>query len=193
MWLPSGILFEYLKPVLPWVLNFSLSNVQGSEGLHWKEWCWSWNSNTLATWCEELTHLKRPWCWERLRAGGEGHDRGWDGWMASLTQWTCIWVSSGSWWCTGKPGMLQSMGSQKVRHHWATELKCAGRQLYWTWTPSSMTIPFCVLPLDFYNIICLFGHTGKHAELPQPKIEPRSPAVEACSVNCWTTNDVASL
>ena len=48
--------------------------------------CWSWNSNTLATWCEELTHLKRPWCWERLRAGGEGDDRGWDGWMASLTQ-----------------------------------------------------------------------------------------------------------
>ena len=53
------------------------------------------NSNTLATWCEELTHLKRPWCWERLRAGGEGDDRRWDGWMASLTQWTWVWVSSG--------------------------------------------------------------------------------------------------
>ena len=52
--------------------------------------CWSWNSNTLATWCEELTHWKRPWCWERLRAGGEGDNRGWDGWMASPTQWT--WV-----------------------------------------------------------------------------------------------------
>ena len=48
-------------------------------GVHWKVWCWSWNSNTLATWCEELTHMKRPWCWERLRAGGEGDDRGWDG------------------------------------------------------------------------------------------------------------------
>ena len=59
-------------------------------GIHWKEWCWSWNSNTLAIWCEELTHLKRPWCWERLKAGGEGDDRGWDGWMASPTQWT--WV-----------------------------------------------------------------------------------------------------
>ena len=56
--------------------------------IHWKDWCWSWNSNILATWCEELTHLKRPWCWERLRAGGEGDDRGWDGWMASPTQWT---------------------------------------------------------------------------------------------------------
>ena len=51
--------------------------------IHWKDWCWSWNSNTLATWCKELTHLKRPWCWERLKAAGEGDDRGWDGWMAS--------------------------------------------------------------------------------------------------------------
>ena len=60
----------------------------------------------LATWFEELTHLKRTWCWERLRAGGEGDNRGWDGWMASRTQWTRIWVSSGSWWWTGKPVML---------------------------------------------------------------------------------------
>ena len=80
--------------------------------IHWKDWCWSWNSNTLATWCEELTHWKKPWCWERLKVGGEGDDRGWDGWMASLTQWKWVWVSSGSWWCTGKPGVLQSMGSQ---------------------------------------------------------------------------------
>ena len=60
---------------------------------------------------EELTHWKRPWCWERLRAGGEGGDRG-DGWMASLTQWAWVWVRFGSWWWTGRPGMLQSMGSQ---------------------------------------------------------------------------------
>ena len=53
-----------------------------------KDWCWSWNSNTLATWFEELTYWKRPWCWERLKAGGEGDDRGWDGRMASPTQWT---------------------------------------------------------------------------------------------------------
>ena len=51
---------------------------------------WSWSSNTLATWCKELTHYKRPWCWERLKAGGEGDDRGRDVWMASLTQWTCL-------------------------------------------------------------------------------------------------------
>ena len=91
-------------------------------GVHWKDWCWSWNSNTLATWHEELTHLKRPWCWERLRVGGEGDDRGWGGWMASPTQWTWVWVDSGSWWWTGRPGVLRSMGSQTVRHDWATEL-----------------------------------------------------------------------
>ena len=89
--------------------------------IHWKDWCWSWNSSTLATWYKELTHLKRPWCWERLKAG-EGEDRGWDGWMASLTQWTRVWASSGSWWWTGKPGVLRSMGSQRVGHDWETEL-----------------------------------------------------------------------
>ena len=80
-----------------------------------------WNSNTLATWCEELTHWKRPWCWERLKAEGEGDDRGWDGWMASLTQWIWVWASSGNWWRTGKPGMLQSMGSQRVGQIWLSD------------------------------------------------------------------------
>ena len=88
----------------------------------WKDWCWRWGSNTLATWCEELTYWKRPWCWGRLKVGGEGDDRGWDGWMASPIQWTWVWVSSGSWWWTWKPGVLQSMGSQRVGHDWATEL-----------------------------------------------------------------------
>ena len=72
-----------------------------------------------------LTHLKRPWCWERLRAGGEEDDGGWGGWMASPTQWTQVCVSSGSWWWTGRPGVLQSMGSQRVGHNWATELNWA--------------------------------------------------------------------
>ena len=76
----------------------------------------------LATWCEELTHLKRPWCWERLRGGGEGDDRGWDSWMASPTQWTWVWVDSRSWWWTGRLGVLRFMGSQRVGHHRATEL-----------------------------------------------------------------------
>ena len=87
-----------------------------------KDWCWSWNSNTLATWCKELTHLKMPWCKERLKAGGEVDDRRWDGWMASPTRWTWVWASSGSQWWTGKPGMLQSIRSQRVGHDWVTEL-----------------------------------------------------------------------
>ena len=87
-----------------------------------KDWCWSWSSSILATWYEELTHWKKPWCWERLRAGGEGDDRGWDGWMASSTRWTWVWVNSGSCWWTGRPGMLQFMGSQRIGHYWVTEL-----------------------------------------------------------------------
>ena len=72
--------------------------------------------STLATSCEELIHWKRLWCWEGLGAGGEGEDRGWDGWMASLTWWTWVWVNSRSWWWTGRPGVLQFMGWQRVGH-----------------------------------------------------------------------------
>ena len=75
-----------------------------------------------ATWCKEPTHWKRPWCWVRLKAGGEGEDRGWDGWMASPTQWRWIWVNSRCWWWTKRPGMLQSMRLQRVGHNWTTEL-----------------------------------------------------------------------
>ena len=105
-------------------------------GCHWKDWCWSWNSNLLATWGKELTHWKRPWRWERLKAGGEEEDRGWDGWMASPTQWTWVWVDSRSWWWTGRPGMLQFMGSKRVRHNWATELN---------WTELSFATTFLFL------------------------------------------------
>ena len=90
---------------------------------------WVFSSNTLATWWEELTHLERPWCWKRLRTGGEGDDRGGDGWMASPTQWTWVWVNSGSWWWTGRSGVLQSMRSQRVGHNLATELKW--KKLIW--------------------------------------------------------------
>ena len=82
-----------------------------------EDWCWVWNSNTLATWCEDLTHLKRPWCWERVEAGGEAENRGWDGWMASPTWWTWVWASSRIWWWPWRPGVLQSMGSQSVGHN----------------------------------------------------------------------------
>ena len=101
-----------------WVLN-----------IHWKDWCWSWSwsSNILATWCEELTHLKSPWCWARLKVGGEGADRGWDCWMATLTRWT----SSGNWWWTGKPGVLQvflQQWSSRTRQDWVTELNVLKRE-----------------------------------------------------------------
>ena len=97
--------------------------------IHWKDWCWSWSwsSNTLTTWWKELTHWKIHW--EILKAG-EGDDRGWDGWMASPTQWTWVWASFRSWWWTGRPGMLQSIGSQRVWHNWATELN---------WIPDDFT------------------------------------------------------
>ena len=101
--------------------------------IDWKDWCWSWSSNTLM-WkavksCEELTHWKRPWCWERLRAGGEGDDRGWDGSMASSTPWTWVWVNSGSWWWTGRPGALRFVRSQTVGYDWATELNWTEEEL----------------------------------------------------------------
>ena len=101
---------------------------RSAMGFLWKEWFWS--SSTLATSCEELTHWKRLWCWEGLGAGGEGDDRGWDGWMASLTRWTWVWVNSGRWWWTGRPGVLWFMGSQRVGHDWVTELNWTEHLFY---------------------------------------------------------------
>ena len=126
-------------------------------GYHWKDRCWSWNSNTLATSCKELIHWKRPWCWEGLGAGGEGDNRGWDGWMASLTRWAWAWVNSGSWWWTGRPGMLRFMGLQRVRHDWATELKwtdpdlksLSAIPLCWLWDGGLNHFTF--LSLSFFN------------------------------------------
>ena len=119
---------------VPWTARRSNQSILKEIvlGVHWKDWCWSWNSNTLVTWCKDPTHWKRPWCWERLKVGGEGDDRGWDGWMASLAWWTWVWVNSGSWWWTGKPGMLQPMGLQRAGHNWATELHWLIRIIYGT-------------------------------------------------------------
>ena len=139
--------------------------------------------NTLATWCEELTHWKIPWCWERLKVGGEGDDRGWDGWMASLTQWTWVWVNSGSWWWTGKSGVLQPTGSQRVGRNWVTELNCESEV-----TQSRLTL--CD-PMD-----CIAYQAPQSMEfsrqeywsglpfpspghLPNPGIELGSPALQA--------------
>ena len=116
-----------------------------------KDRCWSWNSNILVTWCKELTHLKRPWCWDWQKAGGEGDSRGWDGWMASVTQWTWVWVGSRSWWWAGTPGMLQSMELQRITHNLAIEHKffrqLGGRSNFFQ----------CVLDHDCFQlkIICM--------------------------------------
>ena len=109
---------------VPWNARRSNQSIlkEISPGFSLEALSWSWNSNTLATWGEELTHLKRPWCWERLRAGREGDNRGWDVWMGSPTQWAWVWVNSEGWWWTGRPGVLQFMGLERVGHDWATEL-----------------------------------------------------------------------
>ena len=109
---------------VPWTSRRSNQSIlkEISPEYSLEELIWSWNSNTLATWCKELTHWKRPWYWERLRAGGEGDNRGWDGWMASQTQWTWVWVDSRSWWWTGRPAVLGSWGHKESD---TTE------QLYW--------------------------------------------------------------
>ena len=123
-------------------------------------------------WCEELTHCKRPWCWERLRAGGEGDDGGWDGWMASLTQWTWVWVDSGGWWWTERPDMLWFMGLQRVGHHWETELNwitlqyCSGFVRTLTWIscgctcvphpdPPSISLPIPSLRVVLVHWLCV--------------------------------------
>ena len=100
------------------------------------------NSNTLAIWCEELTHWKIPWCWKRFKAGGEGDNRGWDDWMASLTQGIWVWVDSRSWWWTGRPGMLWFMGSWRVGHDWATELNYCYCLVREHWNEAQLTFPW---------------------------------------------------
>ena len=115
---------------VPWTARRSNRSIlkEISPNIHRKDWCW--NSNTLATWYKELAHWKRPWCWARLKRGGEGDGRGWDGWMASPTWRTWVWASSGSWWWTGKHGVLQSMGLQRVGHNLVTKQQ---QNLDWPW------------------------------------------------------------
>ena len=97
-------------------------------GVHWKDWWWSWNSNTLATSCEELTHWKRLWCWEGLGAGEEGDNREWDGWMASLTRWT---------WVERTPGVGDGQGGLACYDSWGYKESDTTERLNWTelnWT-----------------------------------------------------------
>ena len=109
---------------VPWTARTSNQSIlkEISPEYSLEDLCWGWNSNTSATLCEQLTHWKRLWCWEGLGAGEEGDNRGWDGWMASPIWWTWVWLNSGSWWWTGRPGVLQFVGSQRFGHDWAIEL-----------------------------------------------------------------------
>ena len=142
---------------VPWTARRSHQSVlkEISPEYSWKDWCWGWNSNTLATWCEELTPWKLPWCWESLRVGGEGEDRGWDGWMASLTWWTWVWVDSGSWWWTGRPGMLQFRGRKESdtteRLNWT---ECQKSYLL---RPPQTLFPAIVSPLSQKHILFFYG------------------------------------
>ena len=124
-----------------------------------------------------IMFFKWFWCWEGSGAREEGDNRGWDGWMASLTQWPWVWVNSGSWWWTGRPGVLWFMGSQRIGHNWVTELNWTDQYLYFIcyfWLPSA---PGSIL-------------------VSWPGIEPVPPAVEALEVqnlNHWTPRDLPRL
>ena len=104
----------------------------------------------------ELTHWKRLWCWEELGAGGEGDDREWDGWMASLTWWTWVSVNSRRWWWTGRPGVLRFMGSQRVRHDRVTDLIWSD----WSWKLINVFCyyNFCLIQYFYHDcvLICSF-------------------------------------
>ena len=112
------------------VVYSEVSQVDSSNAILLSQDCFGYLGSFVLP---ELTHWKRLWCWEGLGAGGEGDDRGWEGWMASLTRWMWVSVHSGSWWWTEKPGVLRFMGSQRVGHDWVTELN---------WT---------VLPYELWN------------------------------------------
>ena len=128
---------------------------------------------TLATSCKELTHWKRPWCWEGSGAGGEGDDRGWDGWMASPTRWTWVWLISRNWWWTGRPGVLQFMGSQRVGHDWGTELN-------WAYFPGS------VISLTTKKVVKVTHLSPPDSNHP-PGLGALGSLLDRCCPGCLTT------
>ena len=117
--------------------------------------------------CFHFFPICLPWRWERLKAGGEGNDRGWDGWMASLTEWTWIWANSGRQWRTGEPGVLQFMGSQGVRHDLATEQQCD------IWFHNSQCLKWSLVEL----------HTGATEDLMEAKKLPHPPDLWAHTID----------
>ena len=139
--------------------------------VYWKDWCWSWSSNTLATWCREPAHQKRHWCWERLKAWGEGEVRGWDDWMASPTQWTWVWASSGGWWRTEAWPAAAHMVAKSWAwlSDWATEqqliLMIPDPQQFNSVHHSSLPVILCLLPWNFLVSFLLPNWSDHHVVL----------------------------
>ena len=139
--------------------------------VHWKDWCCSWNSNTLVTSSKELTYWKRPWCWEGLGVEGEGDDRKWDGWMASLTPWMWVWVNSGRWWWTRE--------TQHAAIHGVTNLDMTER-LNWTELNGNVALESFVHS-NLSNRYCqhLLDHTEKAMEPNSSTLSWKIPWVES--------------
>ena len=117
-------LWCWIKPLrVPWASQKSNQSIlkEISQEYWLKNWCLKMKLWYFCHMMQRADSFENTWCWERLKAGGEGEDRGWNGWMASLTQWTWVWVNSGSWWWTGRCGLLRSMGLQRIGHDWASE------------------------------------------------------------------------
>ena len=136
-------------------------NPKSTLNIHRKDWCWSWSSNNLATRCEQLTHWKRPWCWEKPKAEGEEGDRGWEGWIASPIQWTWTWANSRRWWGTGRSGVLQSMGVKESDMTWQlNNNKCtlSFGNLHFLWSCSEKRFFLCVFDASLH----LPDSTHKH-------------------------------
>ena len=110
-----------------------------SLNIHWKDWCWSWSSNTLAKWCKELTHWNRSWCWEKLKAAEKGDNRGWDGWMESLTRWTWVWVNS---------GVGDGQGGLACCDSWGHKESDTTEWLNWDWYWVAQLCPTLCDPMD---------------------------------------------
>ena len=135
--------------------------------------------HTLATWSQELTQ-KRPWCWGRLKTGGEGDDTGWDGSMTSPTQWTWVWASSRSWWWTGRPGVLQSMGLQRVGHDWVMEQE---RKSTWQYQVLSDSLIVYLIVIETLPGTHLFTNAWA---LETPHVQGRS---ISCALLDWPCGD----
>ena len=157
----------------------------------------SFYSNLLATWCKELTHLKRSWCWERLKAGGEGDDRGWDGWMASPTRCTWVWVNSRSWWWDRAAWRAAIHGLQRVGHDWETELNWSICIYYEeSWVPKNWCFWTVVLektlesPLDCKEILPVHAKGNQFwIFIGRTDVEAETPILDAKSWLIWKDGD----